>query len=514
MSFSFFHFGCWNIDGCIPELSNTKQIVEHIKSQNMKYKFGIIAGDNIYPTKQKKAKSEKSKEGKDEKSKKDKEGKKSKEGKEDKIKTFDQAILFEGIKCIKSIGIPIYSVLGNHDIEYADIIKNYSSWILSPLVQNQTKHIEMYATEPVVSASPDAASAANASAANAPMQIPIEKELAYMTQLPESVKCEHMAYQLSPSRTNDNMYTFHYNNSFFIAIDTNILGVVSSENNALKEIIETIDREYHDRHTDPFKMGKYNALQEQIEKYKNFQFNNGEKHEVIQNYISQLGKPVTKRDMCYSILDIKSYININQVGEFLIQAFREAMKYANIFIVGHDPIFSHKRKEDKNTGVINYYRDSRHMFDFLFDIANLTDISQKKIYYLCADTHNFQDIDLRITHNGKIYNIREIVSGTGGAEPDSIPVCNPKEQQILLPLENMLVKTNNVQDCYGYTDITCSPGSEPIIAYINVSSNNVPKPFNSFTEAEKTLCGGNYNLTKQYVTNKIMYTRLHNQLGL
>ena len=499
MSFSFFHFGCWNIDGCMPQSSNTKQIVEHIKSQNMKYKFGIIAGDNIYPTKQKKEKSEKSKEGKDEKSKKDK------EGKEDKIKTFDQAILFEGIKCIKSIGIPIYSVLGNHDIEYADIIKNYSSWILSPLVLNQTKHIDMYATEPVVSAS----------VANAPMQIPIEKELEYMTQLPESVKCEHMAYQLSPSRTNDNMYTYHYNNSFFIAIDTNILGVVSSENNAVKEIIATIDREYHDRHTEPLKMEQYTALQKHIENYKNFQFNSGEKHEEIQKYISQLKKPVTKRDMCYSILDIKSYININQVGKFLIQAFTEAMTYANIFIIGHDPIFSHKIKKDKTTGVNNYYRDSRPMFDFLFDIANLTDISQKNIYYLCADTHNFQDINLQITHNEKIYNIREIVSGTGGAEPDSIPVCKPIEQQIILPLDKMLVKTNNVQDCYGYTDITCTAGSVPIITYIKVSSDiNVPVPFNSFTEAQKILCGGNYNLTKKYVTNKIMYSKLHNQLGL
>jgi hypothetical protein len=509
MSFSFFHFGCWNVDGCIPQSSNTKQIVEHIKSQIMKYKFGIIAGDNIYPTKQKTAKSEKSK--------KDKEGKKSKEGKEDKIKTFDQAILFEGIKCIKSIGIPIYTVLGNHDVEYADIIKNYSSWILSPLEQNQTKNIGMYATEPAVSVPPDTASASAviASVANAPIQIPIQKELAYMEQLPESVKCEHMAYQLSPSRTNDNMYTFQYNNSFFIAIDTNILGVVSSENNALKEIIARIDSEYHDRHTDPVKMEQYNALQKHIEDYKNFQFNSGEKHEEIQTYISQLGKPVTKRDMCYSILDIKSYININQVGNFLTQAFREAIKYEYIFIVGHDPIFSHKKKKDKTTCVTSYYRDSRPMFDFLFDIANLTNISQKNIYYLCADTHNFQDINLQITHNEKIYNIREIVSGTGGAEPDSIPVCKPIEQQIILPLDKMLVKTNNVQDCYGYTDITCTVGSEPIITYIRVSTDeNVPEPFNSFTEAQKILCGGNHNLTKKYVTNKIMYSKLHNQLGL
>src|SRR5258708_23535683 len=52
-SFTFFLFGCWNIDGCIPNNSHLKKIVDNIrkKDNHKHYSFGIIAGDNIYPNK-------------------------------------------------------------------------------------------------------------------------------------------------------------------------------------------------------------------------------------------------------------------------------------------------------------------------------------------------------------------------------------------------------------------------------------------------------------------------------
>ena len=78
----------------------------------------------------------------------------------------------------------------------------------------------------------------------------------------------------------------------------------------------------------------------------------------------------------------------------------------NIIIIGHHPIYSVKEKDNKNKfdtnkGLINLF--SNNIF------------KDKKIYYLCADTHYYQESDIKINDN----NIKQYIVGTGGAEQDT-----------------------------------------------------------------------------------------------
>jgi hypothetical protein len=111
----FFYFGCWNRNDCQNDNPFNK-VLNSIRDEssggavsNIKYDFGIISGDNIYSDKIKNSEGE-------------------------KIKIFDIKKFKRGLECLDKLNIPVYSVLGNHDIEKCDIYeaqqKNYSLWWL------------------------------------------------------------------------------------------------------------------------------------------------------------------------------------------------------------------------------------------------------------------------------------------------------------------------------------------------------------------------------------------------
>lgn len=101
-------------------------------------------------------------------------------------------------------------------------------------------------------------------------------------------------------------------------------------------------------------------------------------------------------------------INYNQFKNFLVNSLN---KKANLYvIVGHHPLISCKIKnKDK-------YIKQHNLLDILDLLTNKN--GNKKIYYLCADTHNYQNIKITNLKNNNILN--HIVIGTGGAKPDSI----------------------------------------------------------------------------------------------
>jgi len=100
--YNMFFFGCWNRDGCMIDNSPLNQVVHMIQTNNRekKYDRGIIAGDNSYPNK-----------------------------KEEilnygtiknisvKIKKHYPDIVNNGINCINLIGVPLWGIIGNHDME-------------------------------------------------------------------------------------------------------------------------------------------------------------------------------------------------------------------------------------------------------------------------------------------------------------------------------------------------------------------------------------------------------------
>jgi hypothetical protein len=91
-------------------------------------------------------------------------------------------------------------------------------------------------------------------------------------------------------------------------------------------------------------------------------------------------------------------------------------RYDNIIIIGHIPIVSIKEKT--RNGVINCVLNNSHLFTEIFDI--LIEKGVKKIYYVCADTHNFE----YMTFNYRSLRIEQIISGTGGAILDTVRQCN------------------------------------------------------------------------------------------
>lgn len=92
--FQFFHFGCWNIDGC-QEDSNLLNVVNVISKEE--YMFGIIAGDNVY-----------------------KKAYFLDNG--IKKKMYKKEVLDDGITCLERLNVPLFTCLGNHDVETCDIL--------------------------------------------------------------------------------------------------------------------------------------------------------------------------------------------------------------------------------------------------------------------------------------------------------------------------------------------------------------------------------------------------------
>ena len=122
----FIQFGCWNninTDGCLKKVMNklNKYVTE------FKQDFIIITGDNYYPQKEKKETVEGETVVKEKKKEKKEKVDSEPFVKEKKKKTEKNKIIkFEDIKHGFSLlpkDIPIYTILGNHDLETIDAVK-------------------------------------------------------------------------------------------------------------------------------------------------------------------------------------------------------------------------------------------------------------------------------------------------------------------------------------------------------------------------------------------------------
>jgi Calcineurin-like phosphoesterase len=98
-----FFYGCWNRDDCEPGhkegLDFRQQVIDDVKAKHKANPFqaGIIAGDNVYPWVSKNIKGK-------------------------KIKTYYRSTIERGFNALKSVGVPLHFVLGNHDVEKKSIL--------------------------------------------------------------------------------------------------------------------------------------------------------------------------------------------------------------------------------------------------------------------------------------------------------------------------------------------------------------------------------------------------------
>ena len=100
----------------------------------------------------------------------------------------------------------------------------------------------------------------------------------------------------------------------------------------------------------------------------------------------------------------------------------------NIIIIGHHPIISLKIKV--KDGVLS---DKENITTELVNLfINLGDkLTGKNIYYLCADTHNYQTGKIQLLNKPNIPVINQYICGTGGAEQDECATKHELTKKIL-----------------------------------------------------------------------------------
>jgi hypothetical protein len=154
-----------------------------------------------------------------------------------------------------------------------------------------------------------------------------------------------------------------------------------------------------------------------------------------------------------------------------------------IFVIGHHPIVSYKKKGDKEYVILGDIDISKRFYKLL---------TQYNCIYLCADTHNFQISEISLYNKISEEKISEdknkliqIVSGTGGADPDYIEIKDiynfESNDKIKNDNEEKYYKTKGYAiNSYGYTKIGFK-ANNIIVTYIKLTSSNdkIEKPINN-----------------------------------
>lgn len=127
---------------------------------------------------------------------------------------------------------------------------------------------------------------------------------------------------------------------------------------------------------------------------------------------------VVERDLAYYI-----YLNTNEQHIPKLKLFLKSLLYSDLdhrkwlIFVGHEPIYSlkYKKKEGKIKKLSELDSELILLFNTLQQRRGFN-----KMVYLCADTHNFQLLDVRSKDKDSYFNLPIVVSGTGGAKLDNI----------------------------------------------------------------------------------------------
>ncbi len=147
--------------------------------------------------------------------------------------------------------------------------------------------------------------------------------------------------------------------------------------------------------------------------------------------------------MCKQNNFLKSELVDKSISEFLI--------------FGHEPLISIKTKTDEN-GKMKHKQSLLN--DYLLDILFS---SNKKIKYICADVHMYQNCIIT-DNSGK--EINQIVCGTGGADKDSYNNTIPIKKID----EKYNIRVINSIESYGYVEIILGP-NESTANYIKINED-------------------------------------------
>lgn len=161
---------------------------------------------------------------------------------------------------------------------------------------------------------------------------------------------------------------------------------------------------------------------------------------------------------------------------FIKDILRINVSVNNIIFVAHHPIYSIKSKIKGGVEKKNDYTLEKFVL-FLEQIQEL--LLGKNIFYLCADTHLYQEGLINITPE---LQIKQYIVGTGGAEQDNIYI----EDNTILKNGIIVYTKNNEKKEFGFLEV-------------EILENEINFKFISTTTS---LTGGNRTTKKYKILNK------------
>jgi hypothetical protein len=163
-------------------------------------------------------------------------------------------------------------------------------------------------------------------------------------------------------------------------------------------------------------------------------------------------------DDIYTDKDLKKNYII-KINDKLEEIKSKSISNKRFFVLGHVPLVSYKIKKGKELNKLDFFEE-------IYDI-----LVKYNCIYLCADTHNFQIS--KISKNDK--HIIQIVSGTGGADPD---IIDNKNQDEFYNVTSMQKEEYEIKydfyyyKSYGYTKINIKDDNSLSISYNKVEDLN------------------------------------------
>ena len=200
--------------------------------------------------------------------------------------------------------------------------------------------------------------------------------------------------------------------------------------------------------------------------------------------------------------------NISNVIEYLDEFDRRVLDEKWLILCAHEPLISYKPKKKR---LFQKLKDLRLLFDIIKNLKH------NKIAYFCADTHNFQVLELLEPEyksnfsNSNLFSLPIIVAGTGGANPDSLRGIEENLEHYE-DKDNLHLSIIDYKECYGYLDLNITK-DELEIKYKRCDTENkvnikyhTRKNMLSFRNSKKerrcnkskiTKCLSNYSLEKE-----------------
>lgn len=139
---------------------------------------------------------------------------------------------------------------------------------------------------------------------------------------------------------------------------------------------------------------------------------------------------------CYHTYLTKQQLIIEQIRDIETRLRFISKSIDHIYVMGHHPILG-KKKDEK----VEFMKDEQFL-DLFFRIYEILPVP---ITYLCADIHNFQNMNMSLHRRGESISLLQLIVGTGGTDQDEVGEDIVPETQFDLWKNYSMVVHNHAQ---------------------------------------------------------------------